>query len=98
MKTPLLKKVLLTMFGVGVVSSLMSVGTFATFTATTTNPGNTFATGTLQITDSAAGTALSTGPNITGAVGVLINGSPCTNVVAGVCHTAIKTLNVASGG
>src|SRR5581483_7593119 len=64
MKLSLFKKICLTMMGVGVVSSLMSAGTFATFTATATNPGNTFASGTLTLKSVTAdsGTAGRTGP------------------------------------
>ncbi len=99
MKLSLFKRACLTVMGVGVISSLVSVGTFATFTATTTNPGNTFAAGVLTITDVAAGTALSTGPNITGAAAALINGaSDCTAALASACKTVIKTSNVAAAG
>lgn len=46
------KKILLSLIGIGIVGSLIGMGTFASFTATTTNPGNTFSTGTLSITTS----------------------------------------------
>ncbi len=44
-----LKKFLLSLVILGSVTSAIGAGTFASFTATTSNPGNTFATGTLTI-------------------------------------------------
>src|SRR5438477_1564244 len=53
-----MKKLLLSVLVVGAATSIVSVGTFATFTAETTNSGNTFATGTLVLSDKVgAGTA-----------------------------------------
>lgn len=62
MKMTTFKKLLLTMLGLGVVGSLVSVGTFASFTATATNTGNSFAAGTLQITTGSC-SKVSSGPN-----------------------------------
>ena len=45
----LTKKILLSVLGVGVVGSLVGMGTFASFTATVTNPNNSFSTGTLAL-------------------------------------------------
>src|SRR5438132_622753 len=100
MKLNMFKRVCLTVMGVGVISSLVSVGTFATFTATTTNPGNTFAAGVLTITDVTAGAAQATGPNITStaANALLGTGSDCTAALASACKQLIKTVNVASAG
>jgi hypothetical protein len=52
-----------TLLVIGIAGSTVSYGTFATFTAQTTNPGNTFATGTLVLSNRVGtGTAcLSTG-------------------------------------
>src|SRR5213594_2512903 len=100
MKLGLFKRVCLTVMGVGVISSLVSVGTFATFTATTTNPGNTFAAGVLTITDVAAAPAQTSGPNITStaANALLGAGATCTAALASGCQQLIKTVNVASAG
>ncbi len=103
MKLSVFKKACLTVMGVGIVSSLVSVGTFATFTATTTNPGNSFAAGVLTITDIAAGTFApaigGVNPNVTGAASALINGaSDCTATLNSACKTVIKTSNVAAAG
>jgi predicted ribosomally synthesized peptide with SipW-like signal peptide len=57
------QKVLMTMGTVAVAALIAGGGSFASFTAQTTNPGNTFATGTLVMSNTVnAGTAcLSTG-------------------------------------
>src|SRR5438874_7697143 len=69
-----MKKLLLSVLVVGAATSIVSVGTFATFTAETTNSGNTFATGTLVLSDkvgtgtaclSTAGGATDTNANTT---------------------------------
>ena len=49
MDLSLTKKILLSVLGVGVVGSLVGMGTFASFTATATNPNNNFSTGTLTL-------------------------------------------------
>ena len=49
MDLSLTKKILLSVLGVGVVGSLVGMGTFASFTATVTNPNNSFSTGTLTL-------------------------------------------------
>jgi len=52
-------KILLSLLVLGAVTSAISAGTFASFTATTSNPGNTFATGTLTMdTDHSAASFL----------------------------------------
>ena len=63
MKLSLPRKVLLTMAVVAGIGALAGAGTFATFTAQTTNPSNTFANGTLVLSNKVgSGTAcLSTG-------------------------------------
>src|SRR5207237_9669560 len=57
------KRVLLTLGTVGVAAAATAGGSFATFNAQTTNPGNTFATGTLVMSNkvNAATACLSTG-------------------------------------
>lgn len=49
------KKVLLSMGVLAGVGALAGAGTFASFTAQTTNPGNTFAAGTLVLSDTVNG-------------------------------------------
>lgn len=58
-----LKKVLLTVMVLGMVSGVLGSGTFATFTAQTTNPNNTFVAGTLVLSNTKTGgtTCFSTG-------------------------------------
>ena len=51
MKLSLQKKVLLSMGVVAGIGALAGAGTFATFTAQTTNPDNTFANGTLVLSN-----------------------------------------------
>jgi hypothetical protein len=51
MKLSLQKKVLLSLGVVAGIGALAGAGTFATFTAQTTNPGNTFADGTLVLSN-----------------------------------------------
>src|SRR2546421_5733601 len=67
MKLGLHKKVLLSMGVVTGIGALAGAGTFATFTAQTTNPTNTFANGTLVLSNKVgSGTAcLSTGGGTT---------------------------------
>jgi predicted ribosomally synthesized peptide with SipW-like signal peptide len=61
------KKMLLTLMVFGMVTAVLGSGTFATFTAQTTNPNNTFAAGTLVLSNTKTGgtTCLSTGGGTT---------------------------------
>jgi hypothetical protein len=52
------RKILLTLAIVGVTGSLISFGVFAAFSATTSNPNNSLAAGTVSISDNDGGTAL----------------------------------------
>jgi predicted ribosomally synthesized peptide with SipW-like signal peptide len=52
-----MRKVLLSLAIVGVTGSLISFGVFAAFSATTSNPNNSFAAGTVSISDNDGGTA-----------------------------------------
>lgn len=63
MKLSLGKKVLLSLGVVAGIGALAGAGTFATFTAQTTNPSNTFANGTLVLSNkvNAGAVCLSTG-------------------------------------
>lgn len=58
-----LKKVLLTVMVLGMATGVLGSGTFATFTAQTTNPNNTFVAGTLVLSNTKTGgtTCFSTG-------------------------------------
>lgn len=66
---------------VGVAGSLAAFGTYSAFSASTTNPGNTFASGTVSIADNDAGAALYTvsgakpGTNVTSCIRVAYTGS-----------------------
>jgi hypothetical protein len=52
------KKVLMTVLVVGLATALGGFGIFAAFSGTTSNPGNSFAAGTVTIADNDGGTAL----------------------------------------
>ncbi|HSL16256.1 MAG TPA: SipW-dependent-type signal peptide-containing protein [Actinomycetota bacterium] len=52
------RKLLLTLLVVGVVGSIAGIGTFSAFSDTTENAGNTFAAGTVYITDNDADSAM----------------------------------------
>jgi hypothetical protein len=67
MKLSLQKKVLLSIGVMAGIGALAGAGTFATFTAQTTNPTNTFADGTLVLSDkvNSGSTCLSTGGGTT---------------------------------
>ena len=108
MKLGTFKKLCLTVMGVGVVGSLVSVGTFASFTATTTNPGNTFAAGTLTLQDttgytSAATTLGAAAPNLTAVspfdprTTVATCETP-SSLIGSVCTTLLRSANVAGAG
>jgi hypothetical protein len=73
------RKALLTLLLVGVVGTVAGIGTFSAFSATTVNPGNVFAAGTVSISDNGAGVAMY---NIT-------NATPSTPVVR--CITVTYT-------
>ena len=67
MRTSLARKMLLTVGVVAGLGALAGAGTFATFTAQTTNPSNTFANGTLVLSNTvnAGAVCLSTGGGTT---------------------------------
>jgi hypothetical protein len=78
-----LGKVLTTMLVIGIAGSTVSYGTFATFTAQTTNPGNTFASGTMTMT------------NVAGSV---VTGSDCgSGTYGGTCATLFNLANLKPG-
>lgn len=76
-----LRKVMLTLLVVGGVASLAGFGVFSAFSSTTTNPGNSFAAGSVNIADNDAGTALynvtnkKPGDTATGCIKVTYTGS-----------------------
>lgn len=53
-----IRKTLLTLFVVGAAGSFATTGLFSAFSATTTNPGNQFAAGSVAIGDNDAGAAI----------------------------------------
>ena len=57
------RKLLLSCLVLGVVGAAAGFSTFSAFSGTTTNSGNTFATGTVTISDNDAGGALYNVPN-----------------------------------
>lgn len=61
---PRSRKILLTTLVVGATSAVAGLGVFAAFTATTTNAGNSIASGTVTIQDSSSGTAMYTLTNM----------------------------------
>lgn len=86
------RKCLLSLLVLGVVTSVITGGTFASFSAQTTNPANTFAAGTLTMTN-VAGTAVS-GTNCTTATN---SGTCATLFAAGTAGTTGLT-NFKPGG
>jgi predicted ribosomally synthesized peptide with SipW-like signal peptide len=52
------RKLLLTLLIVGVVGSIAGIGTFSAFSSTTANSNNSFAAGTVYITDNDGGSAM----------------------------------------
>src|SRR5690242_10509947 len=97
-KLRLQRRLLTSMLGLGITGMLGSAGTFALFTASSTNPGNTFTAGSLTLTDTtrftSATTTLNNGSNRNGADPR--NGTDCTNAgIAQQCATLIKSINVA---
>lgn len=52
------KKVLATLVVVGLAGSIIASAVFSAFSATTTNPGNSFSAGTVAISDNDAGSAM----------------------------------------
>ena len=61
---PRTRKLLLTTLVVGATSAVAGLGVFAAFTATTTNTGNSIASGTVAISDNSLGPAMYTLPNM----------------------------------
>ena len=58
MGTNRLQKILLSLVVVGLVSSALAFGVFSAFSATTSNPNNSFAAGSVAISDNDSGSAL----------------------------------------
>jgi hypothetical protein len=63
MKLPITHKVLLTLAVLGVAGAFAGFGAYSAFTATTTNTGNSFATGTVNVSQHAGATTLYSGSN-----------------------------------
>ena len=64
------RKALLSLLLVGVIGTVAGVGTYSAFSATTVNPGNTFAAGTVVISDNDANAAMYSIANATPTVAV----------------------------
>jgi predicted ribosomally synthesized peptide with SipW-like signal peptide len=88
------KQYLMLLTAIGVVAIASGSGTFASFSAQTTNPGNTFAAGTLYLHDTPNGgttctsESATTGPNFNVNPGDGTNGNSCA---------ALFTANLANG-
>jgi len=80
------RKVLLSVIAVGVIAAAAGFGTFAAFSSSTQNGGNSFSAGTVVITDDDAGATLLTlstakpGDTATGCIKVSYTGSLAANV------------------
>ena len=99
-KLRLQRRLLTSMLGLGITGMLGSAGTFALFTASSTNSG-TFTAGSLMMTDTtsftSAVTTLNNGPNRSGTDPR--SGTDCaTAAQAQQCATLIKSVNVAGAG
>jgi hypothetical protein len=77
------RKVLLTALVIGAVSTGLGLGTYAVFTATTSNTGNSFAAGTVAISDNDSSTAML----------ALTNAKPTDSDTACIKLTYTGTLN-----
>src|SRR5207245_8141658 len=99
--------------GAGISSMLVDVGTFATFTAATTNPTNTFNAGTLKVTNNTSfsgttsgivtqltgGAAVVAAPNQTGTDPRSATSDCASNgVISTICRSIVQSTNVASQG
>jgi hypothetical protein len=74
-----MKTILFGLLGLGVLTTAIGGGTLASFTATTTNPGNVFTNGSVAMTNVA---------------GTVISGSNCTTATNnGTCATLFGTAN-----
>jgi hypothetical protein len=75
------RHILRTLVVLGIVATCVATGTFAAFRATTANPGNSFAAGTVTIADNDAGSAVaslpaaSPGQSSTGCIAVTYSGT-----------------------
>lgn len=103
-KLRLQRRLLTSMLGLGITGMLGSAGTFALFTASSSNPNNVFTAGTLLLTDTTSFTSAtttlgggSTAPNQTG-TDPRSGLADCSSVVAQQCKTLIKSVNVAARG
>jgi len=57
------RKTLVTLLVIGVIGTLVGVGTFSAFSSTTDNTGNTYAAGSVYLSDNDAGSAMYTVTN-----------------------------------
>jgi hypothetical protein len=81
-----MRKILLSCLAVGIIAAAAGFGTFAAFSSATQNGGNSFASGTVTLSDDDAGAALVTlsnakpGDSATGCIKVSYTGSLAANV------------------
>ena len=98
------RRILTSMLGLGITGLLGSAGTFALFTASSSNPNNVFTAGTLLLTDTTSFTPATTSlgggssaPNQTG-TDPRVQAECSTATVAAECSTLIKSVKVAGAG
>src|SRR5436190_3160203 len=93
------KKVFITLLVFGAVTSVIGMGSFASFTATTSNPGNTFSTGTLAMDTNHSGTSFVTlsgmvpGDSVTGLLNVQSTGTQDMTYVLTTTATTSSVLD-----
>ena len=100
MKGKTLRNLMLTMLVLGVAGSVVGIGTYATFNATVTSTGNTFATGTFtfSMTEYGGTCTDASGASSSGTCAAYLTGinAPFTGWVPGSSWLTYTTLNNAS--
>ena len=91
----LVKKLLLSLFGLGLIGSVVGAGSFASFNASVTNAGNTFATGTLTLTSTSIvlsnATGMAPGDIATGTLTITNSGSLTGSMALAASRDAATT-------
>src|SRR5690242_11372256 len=94
------RRLLGSMLGLGITGLVGSAGTFAVFTASSSNPGNQFTAGTLLLTDTTGFTSAATtlgggAPNRGGTDPRSLAECSTAAIASPTCSTLIKSVNVA---
>lgn len=92
------KRFLMSLLGIGVIGTVVGTGSFASFNAQVTNSGNTFATGTLTVTNTSIAlsnnTGMSPGSVASGTTTITSSGSlAATMTLTATLNTANTTSN-----